>query len=381
VSGRALLPRGVAAFLAFGVAALLAGSALADERSQRLEKLRAEIEERERRSRELAREEQGALAEIEAADRELVEIRRSVSELRAAEAAAGRELDTALHAAEAAQTELSRVEVALAARLVTLYKFSASGGVAKLASAGSVERGARRRHGLARVLERDRELFARLRSARARAAESQERAEALVAELAQTRREASLREDRLRRRSVERRNLAGLLRSRAARESRTAEELRAAARRLEGAIESMPREAAPFGGSGLRRGAVRRPTAGRIRVAFGRQTDPEFGTQTVRNGVEIEAPAGAKVVAVADGRVLFAGWFRGYGQMAIVDHGGNDLTVLGYLDALSVKKGDMVRAGQEIGTVGETGTLSGAGLYFEIRTAGKPVDPQAWLED
>jgi septal ring factor EnvC (AmiA/AmiB activator) len=126
---------------------------------------------------------------------------------------------------------------------------------------------------------------------------------------------------------------------------------------------------------------VRRPTAGRIRVAFGRQTDPEFGTQTVRNGVEIEAPVGAKVVSVADGRVLFAGWFRGYGQMLIVDHGGNDLTVLGYLDALSVKKGDMVRAGQEIGTVGETGTLSGAGLYFEIRTAGKPVDPQAWLED
>jgi septal ring factor EnvC (AmiA/AmiB activator) len=373
VSGRALL--------ACGLTALLAGSALADERSQRLEKLRTEIEERERRSRELVQEAQGALAEIEAADRELVEIRRSVSELRAAEAAAGRELDAALRAAEAAQAALSRVEVALAARLVALYKFSASGGVVKLASAGSVERGSRRRHGLARVLERDRELFARLRSARASAAESQQRAEALVAELAQTRREASLREDRLRRRSVERRNLAGVLRSRAARESRTAEELRAAARRLEGAIENMPREAAPFGGSGLRRGAVRRPTAGRIRVAFGRQTDPEFGTQTVRNGVEIEAPVGAKVVSVADGRVLFAGWFRGYGQMLIVDHGGNDLTVLGYLDALSVKKGDMVRAGQEIGTVGETGTLSGAGLYFEIRTAGKPVDPQAWLED
>jgi septal ring factor EnvC (AmiA/AmiB activator) len=116
-------------------------------------------------------------------------------------------------------------------------------------------------------------------------------------------------------------------------------------------------------------------------MAFGRQVDPEFGTQTLRNGVEIDAPAGAQVVAVADGRVLFAGWFRGYGQMVIVDHGADDLTVLGYLDALSVKKGDMVRAGQEIGTVGETGSLSGAGLYFEIRAGGKPVDPQIWLQD
>jgi septal ring factor EnvC (AmiA/AmiB activator) len=357
----------------------LASAAGADERGERLEKLRAEIEEREKRARELVQEADGALAEIEAADRELVEIRRSVSALRSAEQAAQSELGDALRASEDASRELARVEELLARRLVALYKFGASGGIAKLASAGSAEQGARRRHGLARVLEQDRRLFDRLRAAREEAARSRLRAEALVAELGATRKEAVAREDRLRRRAVERRNLAAILRTRAARESRTAEELRAAARRLEGAIERMPREAAPFSGTGLRRGSVPRPTAGRIRLAFGRQVDPEFGTQTLRNGVEIEAAAGAPVEAVADGRILFAGWFRGYGQMVIVDHGGDELTVLGYLDAISVKKGDMVRAGQQIGTVGETGSLSGAGLYFEIRSGGKPVDPQDWL--
>jgi septal ring factor EnvC (AmiA/AmiB activator) len=359
--------------------AALAAPGWADERSERLDKLRAEIEERERSARELVEQAEGALAEIEAADRELIEIRRSVAALRGAEQAAQRDLESALRAAEGAARELAAVEAVLRLRLVALYKFSASGGIAKLASAASAEQGARRRHGLARVLEQDRRLFERLRAAREAAAGSQRRAEALVAELGLTRKEAVAREDRLRRRAVERRNLAALLRTRAARESRTAEELRVAARRLEGAIERMPREAQPFSGTGLRRGSVRRPTAGRVRLAFGRQTDPEFGTQTVRNGVEIEAPAGAAVEAVAAGRVLFAGWFRGYGQMVIVDHGGNDLTVLGYLDALSVEKGDMVRAGQQIGTVGETGSLSGAGLYFEIRSGGKPVDPQVWL--
>jgi septal ring factor EnvC (AmiA/AmiB activator) len=370
-----------ALLLALGTAAALALPAAADERADRLERLRAEIEARERSARELVEQAEGALAEIEAADRELLELRRSLASLRAAEQEAQVELTAARVAAERAGAEQGRVQRVLGQRLVALYKFEASGGIAQLAAVGDSELGARRRHGLARVLEQDRALFARLRAARASADAARDRATALVSELSGTRREAGVREDRLRRRAVERRNLASILRSRAARENRTAEELRAAASRLEGAIERLPREARAFGGGGLQRGQVRRPVAGAIRLAFGRQVDPEFGTQTLRNGVEIEAPAGTPVHAVADGRVLFAGWFRGYGQMVIVDHGGDDLTVLGYLDALSVEKGDMVRAGQEIGTVGETGSLSGAGLYFEIRAAGKPVDPQSWLRD
>jgi septal ring factor EnvC (AmiA/AmiB activator) len=370
---------------AFGIALVLcvglAGAVGADERSERLERLRTEIDARERRAAALAEQAEGALAQIEAADRELLEIRRSVASLRGAEQAAQAELEVAQAAAQRAAVEQAGVERALAQRLVALYKFEASGGIARLASAGSAELGARRRYGLARVLEQDRALFARLRAAREASDQARERAAALVAEVSQTRREAALREDRLRRRAIERRNLAALLRSRAARETRTAEELRAAARRLEGAIERMPRAPQSFAGAGLERGRVRRPLAGRIRSGFGRQVDPEFGTQTLRNGVEIEAPAGTPVQAVAAGRVLFAGWFRGYGQMVILDHGRDDLTVLGYLERLSVEKGDMVRAGQEIGTVGETGSLSGAGLYFEIRAGGKPVDPQAWLQD
>jgi septal ring factor EnvC (AmiA/AmiB activator) len=361
--------------------ALLAASALADERSERLAKLRAEIEAREQRARALVDEAEGALEEIEAVDRELVEIRRSAALLRKAESEAGRELGSAQQAADAAAADLDKLERALERRLVALYKFAAAGGSAKLVSASSFERGARQRHGLSRVLEQDRRLFDELRAARVARDAAHSRARALVAEISETRREVAAREERLRRRAVERRNLAALLRSRAARERRTADELRAAAQRLEAAIGRLPRDAPAFEGTGLRRGGVPRPTAGRIRLPFGRQVDPEFGTQTLRNGVEIEAPVGAPVVAVAAGRVLFAGWFRGYGQMAIVDHGAGFLTVLGYLDALSVKKGDMVRAGQEIGTVGETGSISGAGLYFEVRVNGKPVDPATWLQD
>ena len=63
----------------------------------------------------------------------------------------------------------------------------------------------------------------------------------------------------------------------------------------------------------------------------------------------------------------------------IVDHGRSTLTVSGYLEDLSVAKNDLVNAGGQIGTVGETGTLSGPGLYFEIRQDGRAVDPEQWL--
>jgi septal ring factor EnvC (AmiA/AmiB activator) len=66
--------------------------------------------------------------------------------------------------------------------------------------------------------------------------------------------------------------------------------------------------------------------------------------------------------------------------MVIVDHGAGDLTVSGYLDEALVAAGDSVAPGQPIGTVGETGSASGPGLYFEIRHEGKPVDPGLWLE-
>ncbi len=84
--------------------------------------------------------------------------------------------------------------------------------------------------------------------------------------------------------------------------------------------------------------------------------------------------------AVGAGRVLFAGWFRGYGQLVILDHGQGSVTVSGYLDEIAVEAGASLERGQAVGTVGETGSLSGPGLYFEIRHEGKPVDPQGWLE-
>jgi septal ring factor EnvC (AmiA/AmiB activator) len=359
------------------VALVLGAVELAQADRGRLAELRQEIEERETRARALADEAVGVLGELEAIDRELHELRRSLRLLRERRRTAETELDEARtqlrKAVDQRQTLGERVEK----RLIALYKFYATGGIPALYSAGTFQQLLLRREALGRVLEEDERLFARYGAAEQEWARSRDRAEGLLVEIEQTRHEVSNREDRVRQSLVERKNVVALLQTRADRERRAAAELREAAERLERLLDERKGVGSP--GHGLERGAVPPPLEGSVRLGFGSQRDPEFGTRTLRNGIEISSPPGAEVRAVGPARVLFAGWFKGYGQIVILDHGAEDVSVSGYLAERTVQAGAVVESGEVIGRVGESGSLSGPGLYFEIRHNGKPVDPGEWF--
>jgi murein hydrolase activator len=126
------------------------------------------------------------------------------------------------------------------------------------------------------------------------------------------------------------------------------------------------------------KGALPWPARGRVGVAFGRHKHPRFETYTLHNGIEIEAPVDTPVRSVHDGTVAFADQFLGYGLMVIVDHGGKNHTLYAHLAETRVQPGQRVSAGDALGTVGASG-VEGPGLYFEIRSQGKPQDPQEWL--
>jgi septal ring factor EnvC (AmiA/AmiB activator) len=372
----------VAALAFFGLAGVVllpAAPAPGGDERRRLEEIRAEIEAREAQAREYAQEAEGYLGELDAIDRELSEARRSLRVLRKRQRAAEEELSQVRAAFDQAGQARDRTREDLEIRLVALYKSQTAAGIPALYSARDVREFALRRDALGRIIEHDRALFERHAAAQLRWRQARERSESLVAELRGAADQVGLREDRIRRDLVERSNVVALLRSRADREQKAAEELRRAAQRLSEVLKSLPSDRRAPAGSGLVRGRVPAPAAGPSRLGFGRQIDQEYGTETLRNGVEIEAPPGAPVRAVADGRAMFAGWFRGYGRLVILDHGGGHVTVSGYLEELAVEAGDAVRGGQVIGTVGETGPIGGPGLYFEIRVGGKPVDPHDWL--
>jgi septal ring factor EnvC (AmiA/AmiB activator) len=100
-----------------------------------------------------------------------------------------------------------------------------------------------------------------------------------------------------------------------------------------------------------------------------------------QNGVEIKASMGAEIRAVLSGKVLYADWFKGFGNIVIIDHGDHTFTVSGYCSELLKKSGDAVSQGEAIALVGSSGSLKGPCLYFEIRRHGKPQDPMEWLSD
>jgi septal ring factor EnvC (AmiA/AmiB activator) len=134
-------------------------------------------------------------------------------------------------------------------------------------------------------------------------------------------------------------------------------------------------------GLGIFRGKLAFPVEGRILSTFGRNENPKFNTFTVQKGIEIEAPIGAEIKAVHDGRVLYSDWFKGYGKILIIDHGEGYYTLSGHASALLKNVGEEVRAGEVVALVGDTGSLKGPCLYFEIRQRGKPLDPLEWLAD
>ncbi|MCG6874709.1 MAG: peptidoglycan DD-metalloendopeptidase family protein [Betaproteobacteria bacterium] len=124
------------------------------------------------------------------------------------------------------------------------------------------------------------------------------------------------------------------------------------------------------------KGQLRLPVRGELAGRFGA---PRQGSSLTWKGVLILAPEGEEVRAVASGRVVFADWMRGFGNLLILDHGENYLTIYGYNEALLKKVGEPVHAGDVIATVGATGGAGTSGLYFEIRHEGKPFDPLTWV--
>jgi septal ring factor EnvC (AmiA/AmiB activator) len=126
------------------------------------------------------------------------------------------------------------------------------------------------------------------------------------------------------------------------------------------------------------RGGLEWPVLGDIASRFG-QPGGRDGVVLVRSGVEIAAPEGASVHAIHGGTVGYAEGYTGLGTLVILDHGANNFSLYGYLLSLSVQRGEVVEAGQELGRVGP----SPAGppqLYFELRIDGRSVDPVQWLK-
>lgn len=126
------------------------------------------------------------------------------------------------------------------------------------------------------------------------------------------------------------------------------------------------------------RGQLAWPVEGKVKKLFGRQKQlSELRWQ----GVLIEAPVGHHVRAISRGRIAFADWLRGLGNIIIIDHGNSYLSLYGHNESLFKSAGEWVEAGDIIGSIGNSGGQKEPSLYFEIRNKGKPQNPTLWCRN
>jgi septal ring factor EnvC (AmiA/AmiB activator) len=122
------------------------------------------------------------------------------------------------------------------------------------------------------------------------------------------------------------------------------------------------------------------PVPGLVSVPYGSQKDPRFNTAIFRNGITIEGDEDELARAVHGGKVVYADWFKGYGQLVIVNHGGGYHTLYANLSDIFLKTGDIIDNKTQIGRIGTSGLVDRPSLYFEIRYKGKPLNPSQWLK-
>jgi len=127
---------------------------------------------------------------------------------------------------------------------------------------------------------------------------------------------------------------------------------------------------------GKAKGQLPWPTDGKVLHSFGQ---PRADGRLRWEGTLVKASPGSEVRAVHNGRVIFADWLNGMGLLMVLEHGDGYMTLYGHNQDLVREVGDWVVPGEVLGHVGDSGGQAAAGLYFEIRKNGKPINPKAWL--
>jgi len=361
---------------------------------RRLQRTQRQLrEEREKAAQARARE-TSVLAELEEIERRLGKKQREVTRLDRQIRKVHGEVRTLRSEIGRLQDRRSGEEEALTRRLRVIYRVHAQGGALPIILSGDdpLARAVALRH-LASLAALDARLIQEYRETSGRLADKKRREESRQRELAALRADAEREQAEVDREADNRRVLLAKVRDQRAYHERLVGELMEASRRLEAFIRDLQvkqrkvaklppprrRPEEPLVAFEKLRGLLPWPTEGRIVTTFGAQVHPRFGTRTFRNGVDIEAAEGREVAAVHAGHVVYTGWFKGYGNLIILDHGGEYYTLYAHIAEIEVKEGDDVREGQRIGTVGDTGSLAGPRLYFEVRHQGKPQDPADWL--
>ncbi|MGD8304091.1 MAG: peptidoglycan DD-metalloendopeptidase family protein [Desulfobacterales bacterium] len=290
-------------------------------------------------------------------------------------------------ASEKLAQQIKAMEQYVTNRLVALYKLNRLGKLQLLVSAENLHELLGRKRAIEQILAQDEKVVNDLMNNRQ---EFEIVRSQLAANRNKKRRQADAYQEHINRMATERKKRSQLLayvRKEKSAQLAVIESLKQAARNLDEKIKNLGIEdhagvtADYQTGESFRsyKGLLKLPVKGKIVSLFGKFKNTRYQVLNFRSGIEIQTERGEPIQAVYAGKVLYADWFKGYGNMIIIDHGDNYYTVYAHIEEAFKSGGDSVETGEVIATVGDTGSISGPKLYFEVRHHGKPLDPMQWI--
>lgn len=286
--------------------------------------------------------------------------------------------------------EMLSQEKLLRARLIALYKYQRSGGILRTAfSSQSYADLSQRTKYLTMIVRQDRAIIENLNEARTIAEQKKGALRENQEALEKTRARTLDTESQISKQKKDKAALLETVRSEKELYLAAVRELEQSSRQLQSLVDDLEKKLeqeqerfVPPPGKGLAtvKGSLPLPVSGKIISRFGSRTDPGLNTTFFQKGIEIEASPGEEIRAIYDGKVRYADWFKGYGNMMIVDHGDGYYSLSAHLSEMVKNVGEQVTAGEAIARAGDTGSLKGPCLYFELRYHGEPLDPLQWLK-
>ena len=359
-----------------------------DEYKKKARDIDREIEKGRAKIQKFTHKESNIIQKLNQADRALNRSRKRTTGLSREIERLDKMITAKKLASENLAKEIQTNEKYVSGRLVALYKLNRLGKFNMLASAENLQELLLRKKAIEQILYRDEKVIQRLIDSRQELEVVKSR---LDAQRDEKRQRANAYQKQIKRMASERKTRADLLayvRKEKSAQLAAIDALKQAARDLDQKIQQLGLGAASGAADEYRtgesfqsyKGLLKLPVKGKIVSLFGKFKNTRYQVLNFRSGIEIETERGEPIQAVYAGKVLYADWFKGYGNVIIIDHGDNYYTVYGHIEEAFKSNGDSVETGEVIATVGDTGSISGPKLYFEVRHHGKPLDPLQWIE-
>ena len=362
------------------------------QKENTLQVIRTQIEEWRQQLGQLHGRETTLLDSIRTIEREISLLQQLIHSLSVREHELEEEIDLLHNDLLHAEGQLEAHRLRLAQRLREMYKRGRSHPLEVLLTASSPVDLFRRYKYMTAASEAERNIMLEIKREQAQLASIKDELDGKLAENRSLLRERQQEEETMHHLNDQRHRQLAVVQDRMDTSKQTIEALRDEAEQLESIIEDLEEERLRLAAQRQRehreltyrdfttfKGHLPWPTKGRVIHTFGPHQHPIFKTTTINKGIDIEAPLGTDIFAVATGEVILIDWLRGYGKFLIIDHHGGYYTLYAHTSEILVGEGEGIEGGERIAKVGDTGSLQGPLLHFEIRNGKQELDPLTWL--